>query len=91
MVYLQPVAGGQLGVARATESGGWHPWAPPGWAACTLWSRGRPAAIRVAKSDCMRIHAGTLGTLLREVGRSPSGRDQVFLPGKKTDFDMFYA
>ena len=34
-------------------------------------------------SDCMRIHAGTLGTLLREVGCSLSGHDQVFLPGKK--------
>ena len=32
----------------------------------------------------MRIHAGTLGTLLREVGRSLSGHDRVFLPGKKT-------
>ena len=31
----------------------------------------------------MRIHAGTLGTLLREVGRSLSGRDLVFCPGKK--------
>ena len=31
----------------------------------------------------MRIHAGTLGTLPREVGRSLSGYDQVFLPGKK--------
>ena len=30
----------------------------------------------------MRIHAGTLGTLLREVGRSLSGHDQVFVPGK---------
>ena len=36
-----------------------------------------------ARSDCMCIHAGTLGTFLREVGRSPSGLDQVFLPGKK--------
>ena len=34
----------------------------------------------------MRIHAGTLGTLPREVGRSLSGHDQVFLPGKKKDF-----
>ena len=32
----------------------------------------------------MRIHAGTSGTLPREVGRSLSGHDQVFLPGKKT-------
>ena len=36
-------------------------------------------------SDCMRIHAGTLGTLPREAGRSPSGHDQVFLPGKKIE------
>ena len=28
VVYLQLEAGGQLGVARATESGGWHPWEP---------------------------------------------------------------
>ena len=34
-------------------------------------------------SDCMRIHAGTLGTLLREVGCSLSGRDQVFVPGNQ--------
>ena len=32
----------------------------------------------------MRIHAGTLGTLPREVGRSLGGNDQVFLPGNKT-------
>ena len=32
----------------------------------------------------MRIHAGTLGTLLREVARSPSGHDWVFVPGKKS-------
>ena len=31
----------------------------------------------------MRIHAGTSGTLPREVGRSLSGHDQVFLAGKK--------
>ena len=31
----------------------------------------------------MRIHADTLGTLLREVGRSPSGHDWVFVLGKK--------
>ena len=36
------------------------------------------------RSDCMRIHAGTLGTLPREVGRSLGGFDQVFLPGKKS-------
>ena len=34
-------------------------------------------------SDGMRIHAGTLGTLLREVGCSLSGHDQVSVPGKK--------
>ena len=36
----------------------------------------------------MRIHAGTLGTLPREVGRSLSGHDQVLLPGKKK-FSMY--
>ena len=35
----------------------------------------------------MRIHAGTSGTLPREVGRSLSGQDQVFLPGKKKDYE----
>ena len=35
-MYPQPVAGGQLGVARATESGGWHPWAPRSGRHCTL-------------------------------------------------------
>ena len=34
-------------------------------------------------SDCMRTHAGPLGPLLGEVGRSVSGRDRVFLLGKK--------
>ena len=34
----------------------------------------------------MRIHAGTSGTLPREVGRSLSGQDQVFLPGKQNRF-----
>ena len=37
---------------------------------------------KASGSDCMRIHAGTLGTLPREVGRSWGGFDQVFLPGK---------
>ena len=38
----------------------------------------------------MRIHAGTSGTLPREVGRSLSGQDQVFLPGtKKKDGESF--
>ena len=31
----------------------------------------------------MRIHAGTLGTLPREVGRSLSDHDQVLLLGQK--------
>ena len=35
-------------------------------------------------SDCMRIHASTLGALLREVGCSLNGLDQVFVPGKKS-------
>ena len=39
----------------------------------------RPRALG---SDCMRIQAGTLGTLPREVGRSLGGFDQVFLPGR---------
>ena len=37
----------------------------------------------------MRIHAGTLGTLLREVGRSLSGHDQVFVPGKKNKLLLY--
>ena len=36
-----------------------------------------------AGSNCMRIHAGTSGTFLREVGCSLSGHDQVLMPGKK--------
>ena len=40
----------------------------------------------------MRIHAGTLGTLLQEAGRSPSGHDQVFCRAKKKDGnDMIMA
>ena len=39
----------------------------------------------------MRIHAGTSGTLPREVGRSLSGQDQVFLPGKKIDIPGLQA
>ena len=43
--YPFPEAGGLLGRARATVSGGWHPWASRSWAACTLlWPRCRPAA-----------------------------------------------
>ena len=91
VVELQPEAGGQLGVARATESGGWHPWAPRSGAA--LYLEVSVEACRpyfAAGSDCMWIHAGTLGTLLREVARSPSGHDQVFVPGKKYLENRFF-
>ena len=37
----------------------------------------------------MGIHAGTSSTLPREVGRSLSGHDQVFLPGKKKKQEPF--
>ena len=52
-------------------------------AALYLVGLGGLPPLVAAWSNCMRIHAGTLGTLLREVGRSLSGHDQVFLPGKK--------
>ena len=52
-------------------------------AALYLLGLGGLPPLFAAWSICMRIHAGTSGTLLREVGRSPSGHDQVLLPGKK--------
>ena len=70
-----------MGEEPEAVSWGWHPGAPRGGSGVVAWEAA--AAIYAARSDCMRIHAGTLGTLLREVGCSLSGHDRVLCPGKK--------
>ena len=52
-------------------------------AALYLVGRGGLLAVDAVGSDCTRIHAGTCGTLLREVVCFSSGHDQVFVSGKK--------
>lgn len=51
-------------------------------AAMYLVGHGGLPPLAAARSDCIWIHAGALGTLVREVGRSPCGLDWVFVLGK---------